>query len=71
MYELKPQNHNVRYNVNRNLWTISALATNKLQIWCLQKIYHVVFKTQFQLIFLPIACEVYSRNTYIPIQINK
>ena len=30
--EVKPQTHNVAYNLNRNLWAISALPTKKLQI---------------------------------------
>ena len=54
------------YNLNRNLWAICALATEKLQIQCLQKIYHVNVKTPFQLVFLPNDCEAYSRHIYIP-----
>ena len=30
--EVKPQTHNVSYNLNRNLWASSALHTKKLQI---------------------------------------
>ena len=50
-YEVKPQTHNVAYNLNRNLWAINALATEKLQIQCLQKTCCANVKTPFQLIF--------------------
>ena len=46
-YEVKPQTCNVAFNLNRNLWAISALATKKLQILCLQKTYHINIKTSF------------------------
>ena len=65
-YEAKLQTHNVAHNLNRNLWVISALATKKLQIQCLQKVYHISVKTSFQLVFLPNACEACCRNMYIP-----
>ena len=64
--EVKPQNHNVADNLNWNLWAISGLATKQLQIWCLQKIYHVDIRTPFQLVFLPNTHEAYSMNMYIP-----
>ena len=64
--EVKPQTHNVAYNLNSNLWAISALATEQLQIRCLQKTYHVSVKIPFQLIFLPSAYQAFSRNIYIP-----
>ena len=47
--------HNVAYNLNRNLWTICDLATEKLQISCSQKTCHVDNKAPFQLVFLPNA----------------
>ena len=34
-YEVKPQIHNVAYNLKKNLWMISALSTEKMKIRCL------------------------------------
>ena len=64
--EVKLQTHNVAYNLNKNLLTVSALATDKLQMQCLQKTYCMNVNTIFQLISLPNTCEAYSRNIYIP-----
>ena len=68
--EVRLQTHNVAYNVDRNLWAISDLANEKLQIQCLQKTYCFDVKTPFQLVFLPNGCETYSRNTYIPVTVE-
>ena len=59
------QIHNLAYNLNRNLWAINTLATEKLQIRSLQKTFCIDIKMLFQLVFFPNACEVYSRNIYI------
>ena len=37
------------------------MATEKLEIQCIQKTYHVNVKIPFQLVFLPTACEASSR----------
>ena len=55
--EVKPFTHNVAYNLNRNLWAIGALATEKLQTQCLQKTYCINVKSPFQSMFLPNTCE--------------
>ena len=68
--EVKPETQNVGYNLNRNLWAISDLATVKLQICCLHKAYHIYGRTTFQLVFLPNACDAYCRNTYIPAMVD-
>ena len=42
------QTNNVGYNAIRNLLAISVLASNKLQIQCLQKAYCIDIRTPFQ-----------------------
>ena len=54
--EVKPQTHSMAENLNRSLWPISALATEKLQIQFLQKTYGIDVKTSCQLVFLPNGC---------------
>ena len=63
---MKPQTYNVAYNLKKNVWAISALASEKLQIWCLQRNYSVDVKMPFYLIFKWNVYEAYSRNLYIP-----
>ena len=45
---------------------IRAVPTGKFQMRYLEKTYRIDRKTTSQLIYLPNACEAYSRNTYIP-----
>ena len=59
------QTEHVVYNLNRNLWVIRALATEKLQIRHLQKTDHVDVRTPFQLVYLSNKYEAYSMNIYI------
>ena len=65
-YKVKPQKYNVAYNLKKNLWTIGAFSTEKIQIRCLQKTYRINANTPFQQIYLPNVCEAYSGNIYIP-----
>ena len=45
---------------------MSSQAAEKVQIRCLQMIYHVNTKSPFQPLYLPNVCEAHSRNIYIP-----
>ena len=49
-----------------NLLVIYILSAKKVQIRCLQKIYHIDIKTAFLLLLLPKACKANRRNIYIP-----
>ena len=69
-YEVKPQLHNVAYNLKKNPWAISALSTGNLQVRCLQKTYRIDIKIPFQLKCLPNACKVYCRNISMPVTVK-
>ena len=64
--EVEMQTHNVIHNLNRNVWPISALTTEKLYTWCLQKTYYVNVKPPSQFLFLSNAYDAYRRNMYFP-----
>ena len=66
-YEVKPHMHNAAYNLQKNLWAVIALSTEKIQIRYLQKVYRTEIMAPFQkLIYFPNVCEAYSRSIYIP-----
>ena len=44
-YEIKPHLQNIVYNIKKSVWVISYLSTEKVQVRCLQKTYHVDTKT--------------------------
>ena len=61
-YDIKPQSHNLAYNLKRIPWVICFLAIEELYVSCLKSTY---VKQPFQLVYLPNACEAYSLNTFI------
>ena len=65
----KPHAHNVVYNLNRNLWAIGSLATEKLQIKCLKR--HIMSLSRPNSTgILKNVYEAYRRNEYVPTTIE-
>lgn len=62
----RPQTTNLAYRLQNNMWAVSALVAEKVQIRCLRTTHFVHLQSPFQLVPVPNACEVYSTNLYIP-----
>ena len=65
---LKTINHttNLAYSLDGYLWTISALATEKLQIRCVMETCVITIKPPLQIVNIGNGCKAYSASIYIP-----
>ena len=57
---------NLAYSLDRYLWAISALATEKLQIRCVMETHIITIKPPLQIVDVGNGCEAYSASIYIP-----
>ena len=60
------QTTNLAYNLDGYLWTISALATKKLQVRCVMETLIITIKPPLQIVDIGNGCEAYSASIYIP-----
>ena len=51
-----------------NIWAISALATEKLQIRCVMETHIVTIKPPLQIVDVGNGCKAYSASIYIPVK---
>ena len=56
---------NLAYSLDRYLWAISALATEKLQIRCVMETCVITIKPPLQIVYIGNGCEAYSASIYI------
>ena len=54
------------YSLDGYLWALSALATEKLQIWCVMTDQYVEIKLPLQILDIGNGCEAFSFTIYIP-----
>ena len=54
------------YSLDGYLWSISALATEKLQIRCVMETNVIMIKPPLQIVDIGNGCEAYSASIYIP-----
>ena len=57
---------NLAYGLDGNLWAISALAAEKLQIRCVMETHVVIIKPPLQIVDVGNRCEAFSASIYIP-----
>ena len=57
---------NLAYSLDRYLWAISALATEKLQVRCVMETHVITIKPPLQIVDIGNGCEAYSASIYIP-----
>ena len=64
---LKPlkRTTNLAYSLDRYLWAISALASEKLQIRCVMETHVITIHPPLQIIDIGDGCEAYSNSIYI------
>ena len=60
------QTTNLAYSLDGYLWTISALATEKLQVRCVMETHVITIKPPLQIVDIGNGCKAYSANIYIP-----
>ena len=60
------QTTNLAYNLDGNLWAISALATEKLQVRCIMETHVITIKPPLQIVDIGNGCKAYSASIYIP-----
>ena len=59
---------NLAYSLDGYLWAVSALAAEKLQIWCVMEIHVITIKPPLQIVDVGNGCEDYSASIYIPVK---
>jgi hypothetical protein len=64
--ETKAQYSNLALSLGGNLWAVSALSTDKLQIRCLVSTDYFIVRPPMTFLTLPDGCEAYSINIFIP-----
>ena len=57
---------NLAYSLDRYLWVISALATEKLQVRCVMETHVITIKPPLQIVDIGNECKAYSASIYIP-----
>ena len=57
---------NLAYSLDRYLWVISALATEKLQVRCVMGTHVITIKPPLQIVDIDNGCKAYSASIYIP-----
>ena len=57
---------NLAYSLDRYLWAISALATEKLQVRHVMETHVITIKPSLQIVDIGNGCEAYSASIYIP-----
>ena len=57
---------NLAYSLDRYLWAISALATEKLQVRCVMETHVITIKPPLQIVDVGNGCKAYSASIYIP-----
>ena len=62
---LEPQLQNLAFNLKQNLWLISAIASEMLQIHCLLHTKYQEINPPFQIVNTPNGCEAYSPTILI------
>ena len=60
------QTTNLAYSLDRYLWAISALATEKLQVRCVMETHVITIKPPLQIVDIGNGCKAYSASIYIP-----
>ena len=59
------QSVNMSYSLDRYLWAVSTLATEKLQIQCVMTDQYVEIKPPLQILDIGNGCEAFSSTIYI------
>ena len=59
------QTTNLAYSLEGYLWAVSALATEKLQIWCVMETHVTTIKPSLQIVDVGNGCKAYSTSIYI------
>ena len=57
---------NLAYSLDGYLWTISALAAQKLQVRCVMETHVITIKPPLQIMDIGNGCQAYSASIYIP-----
>ena len=60
------QTTNLEYSLDGDLWVVSALAAEKLQIQCVMETHVITIKPPLQIMDVGNGCEAYSASIYIP-----
>ena len=60
------QHANLTFYLGGYVWAVSSLATEQINIWCLEETYLETTVPLITLIYIGIGCESYSTNIYIP-----
>ena len=60
------RNTNLAYSLDGYLWTISALAAEKLQIRCVMETHVVTIKPPLQIVDVGNGCKAFSASIYVP-----
>ena len=63
---LKPQSHNLAYNLKDNYQAFSSIITEEIQVQCITKTNYIEIKSPFQVINISNRCEDYSLTMMIP-----
>ena len=61
---------NLAYSLDRYLWAISALATEKLQVRCVMETHIITIKPPLQIVDIGNRCKAYSASIYIPAKLE-
>ena len=64
--KLLNQTTNLAYSLDRYLWAISALATEKLEIRSVMETHIITIKPPLQIVDISNGCDAYSASIYIP-----
>ena len=57
---------NLALNLDGYIWAISSLASDKIQVCCLEETHLVPFVPPLALIYIGNGCKGYNTNIYIP-----
>ena len=60
------QTTNLACSLDGYLWTISALATEKLQVRCVMETHIITIKPPPQIVDIGNGCDAYSARIYVP-----
>ena len=62
------QTTNLAYSLDRYLWAISALATEKLQIRCVMETCVITIKPPQKIVDIGTGCKAYAASISIPVK---
>ena len=60
------QTTNLAYSLDRYLWAISVLATEKLQVRCVMETHVITIKPPLQIVYIGNGCKAYFASIYNP-----